>query len=334
MSTTSSFDEACALVLAYLREVLPLGFWSVTRVENGNQTYLALGENVYGLAQGGSHRWSDSYCVHMAAGEAPQVAPDAAAVPAYAAAKVNEAVQIGAYAGACIRDADGELFGALCGLDPQPQPELLAGAEPLLQMVSTLLSLVLTADRQRDEALRRAERLQDVATTDVLTGLLNRRGWESVLREEQSRYQRFADPTVVAVLDLDQLKEINDGPGGHAAGDAYIARAAQALRAAVRGHDRVARLGGDEFGLLLAGCTIEQAPGLVGRVYEELEAAGVAGSIGWAPVTVLAGVREAAERADAAMYAAKRRRREARRAGQPTGPAIELLLAHEPEMSA
>ncbi len=119
LSPQMSFDEAARAVLSYLREALPLAFWSVTRVENGRQTYLHLdADNGYGLAQGDSHPWEDSFCIQMASGAAPAVAPDAQAVPAYAAAGVNATVSIGAYAGAAINESDGTVFGAICGIDP------------------------------------------------------------------------------------------------------------------------------------------------------------------------------------------------------------------------
>ena len=88
----TSFEHAAELVLAYLREHVPMDFWSVTRVENGRQTYLYLGDNDYGLRRGQSHAWQDSFCMHMVAGNAPTVAPVAQDVALYAAAGVNEAV--------------------------------------------------------------------------------------------------------------------------------------------------------------------------------------------------------------------------------------------------
>ncbi|MGN6334374.1 MAG: GGDEF domain-containing protein [Motilibacteraceae bacterium] len=308
LDTPVSFDTACTLVLDYLREHVPLGFWSVTRAENGRQTYLALGENVYGLLQGGSHPWEDSYCVHMTAGRGPVVAPDAQSVPVYAAAKVNESVRIGAYAGAPICDADGELFGALCGLDPEPQSPELAHVGPLLTLLGQLLSMVLVADRARADAARDAAIALTDATTDALTGLLNRRGWDLAVAAEQARFSRFADPTVVVAVDLDHLKAVNDGPGGHAAGDRHLVAAARVLREAVRAHDTLARLGGDEFALILPGCSTEEAPLLTHRLDAALRAAGVPGSVGWAPVTLVAGVTDALRAADEAMYGIKRER--------------------------
>ena len=90
LAPNAGFDHAARLVLDYLHQQMPLAFWSVTRVENGRQSYLYLDpDNGYGLRQGDSHPWQDSYCIHMAAGTAPTVARDAQAVSLYAQAAVN-----------------------------------------------------------------------------------------------------------------------------------------------------------------------------------------------------------------------------------------------------
>ncbi len=310
-----SFEQAAAEALRYLREEVPMAFWSVTRVENGRQTYQYLDDNAYGLVAGQSHPWEDSFCIHMAAGTAPTVAPDAQAVPLYAAAAVNALAPIGAYAGSAIREADGRLFGAVCGLSPEASDDpRLAAAAPVLQLLGQLLTMVLAVDRQRDEAALRLAAAEVAAETDVLTDLYNRRAWERLLAEQEERFHRLGDPTVLAMLDLDMLKVVNDTQG-HAAGDAYIRRAAQALRAVVPAGDVCARLGGDEFGVLMVGCTEAEAALRVDALYDALERAGVAGSVGWAPITVLRGLPAALAEADEAMYAAKRRRRALRAGG-------------------
>jgi len=313
ITASMGFDDAARAVLTHLREHVPMGFWSVTRVENGRQTYLYLDDNDYGLTAGGSHPWEDSFCIHMAAGTAPAVAPDAQAVPAYAAARINDAASIGSYAGSVISEPDGTLFGAICGIDPDVRhddPRLVA-AGPLLQLLGTLLTMALAADRARERAAALLLAAEIAAETDVLTGLYNRRAWERLLEEEEVCFRRLGDPTVVVMTDLDFLKTVND-THGHDAGDAYIRQAAIALRAATRGSDSVARLGGDEFGLLLRHCDADQADGRVRKIYRLMTRAGVATSLGWAPITVLRGFPAALAEADTAMYAAKRARRAAR----------------------
>lgn len=321
LSAALDFDQAARLVLGYLRDNVPLAFWSVTRVENGRQTYLYLdADNGYGLLPGDSHPWQDSFCIHMAAGVAPAFAPDAQAVPQYAQAAVNRAVPVGSYAGAVVTEPDGTLFGALCGIDPKVRTDdpAFQAVEPLLALLGQLLSMVLAADRARDLVGKDLRRVQVEAETDLLTGLLNRRGWERVVEQESVRSTRFGDPAVVVMLDLDMLKTINDEQG-HDAGDDYIVAAGNALRDGVRDSDVVARLGGDEFGLLMLGCTEAAAEEQVARLYLRLEEAGVAGSMGWAPISVLRGFPAALADADQAMYASKRARRARRASAQNPG---------------
>ena len=307
-----SFEQAAHTVLRYLQAEVPMGFWAVTRVENGRQSYLVLDANAYGLVEGGAHAWEGSFCVHMAAGRAPSVAPDAQAVPLYAAAAVNESIQIGAYAGAPVREPDGTLFGAICGLDPTRHGEQspLANAGPLLALLGEMLTVVLAAERAREQATGQALAADLAAERDALTGLHNRRAWERLLAEEEDRFRALGDPTVVVVVDLDQMKAVND-EHGHAAGDDLLRRAAVALAAAVRGSDVLARLGGDEFGLLLRGCEEASAPSRVTALSAALTAAGVHASAGWAALSVRLGLPAALAAADDAMYAVKRERRTA-----------------------
>jgi len=304
----ATFEEASRLVVDHLKAAVPLGYWAVTRFDGDRQLYLEVRDDAYGLGPGDSHPWADSFCVRMLAGDGPRVAPDAMAVPAYAEAGVARKIPIGAYVGIPLVRGDGTLFGTICGLDPERQVEGLTEHEPLVILLSRLLGMVLDADIERVEAARAAERAELAADTDVLTGVLNRRGWERVCRIEESRVRRFGDPTAVVVVDLDDLKGINDREG-HAAGDRYLVAAAQALRATVRDIDHVARLGGDEFAVLATRLTSLEATGLVERLRAALADGGVTASLGWAAHDMHTGLAATLDRADAAMYADKRSRR-------------------------
>ncbi|XFC38074.1 diguanylate cyclase [Stenotrophomonas indicatrix] len=105
---------------------------------------------------------------------------------------------------------------------------------------------ILRAKSHQRSALTRE--LRELADTDQLTGLLNRRSLEELVR------QRHADGSmqaVVILLDVDHFKSINDGQG-HAAGDDVLVQVAQLLRSHLRRNDSVARYGGEEFLVLLA----------------------------------------------------------------------------------
>ena len=96
------------------------------------------------------------------------------------------------------------------------------------------------------------ERVQHVARTDALTGVLNHGAMQVRVREEIARARRDGHPLGAVILDLDDFKGVNDTQG-HAAGDELLRKVARALQAELRPYDQVARYGGDEFVLLLPG---------------------------------------------------------------------------------
>jgi diguanylate cyclase (GGDEF)-like protein len=100
-----------------------------------------------------------------------------------------------------------------------------------------------------------------MATTDALTGLPNRRAWETSLGEALAEDQSVA----LAMLDFDHFKEFND-TYGHPAGDRLLRETAAAWREELRAEDLVARLGGDEFALLLPNCNAANALEVVERL--------------------------------------------------------------------
>ena len=304
----TTFDAAGSRVVEYLGVIAPMGLWAVTRVVDGREIMLVARDSAYGLGPGAEIAFDDSPCRAMVAGEAPQVALDATAVAGYAGCALAQVIPLGAYVGTPIMTTDGQLFGTLCGFNPTPVRQGSVILEPLLLLLSSLLSAVLAADRTATATARNLEAVQVEADTDAMTGLLNRRGWDRYIAAEEERFRRFGDQGSVIVMDLDQLKTINDTKG-HAAGDEYIRRSAEALRAGVRSDDILARLGGDEFGAVLLNADGEMVQVLVERMERALEAAGAVGSFGWAPITVVAGFPGAWKAADSAMYVEKRRRR-------------------------
>jgi diguanylate cyclase (GGDEF)-like protein len=159
------------------------------------------------------------------------------------------------------------------------------------------------AQRASGERERLLARVEQLASTDPLTSLPNRRAWQARLVEELRHAAAEDAPLAVVILDLDGLKEINDA-GGHPAGDRVIKRATAGWHAALRETDFIARLGGDEFGALLPNCPEDEAL----RVLERMRAA--TPSIAWsAGIAVWDGeerARALIRRADAYLYEAKR----------------------------
>jgi diguanylate cyclase (GGDEF)-like protein/PAS domain S-box-containing protein len=117
--------------------------------------------------------------------------------------------------------------------------------------------IIVTRDISGRKALE--EQLEQLATTDALTGLRNRRGFDEVLDREWKRTMRTGSPTSLLLLDLDHFKRLNDAYG-HAVGDDCLRTAAQAFRAAVRREiDEVFRYGGEELAAILPHTDLEGA---------------------------------------------------------------------------
>lgn len=163
-----------------------------------------------------------------------------------------------------------------------------------------------------------ATRLSHQANHDALTGLINRHAFESRLQQVLASAQQENTQHTLCYMDLDQFKIVND-TCGHMAGDELLRQLAVELRAKVRNADSLARLGGDEFGLLLEGCTLDQAEQLTEKLLqtvrdfrfiwqEQTFAVGV--SIGLVGINADSiGLAEIMSAADSACYAAKDRGR-------------------------
>ncbi len=156
-------------------------------------------------------------------------------------------------------------------------------------------------------------RLEEMATTDKLTGLYNRQGFEILIRQIRFEQKRSSRPYSFVLFDIDNLKTVND-TRGHIAGDQVIVKVAKAAKARLRGSDILCRWGGDEFLAILRECSLPEAfavaEGIRSAIAEEnivIEGGGVQVtiSLGVAGLGVGEATDEALGRADQALYAAK-----------------------------
>jgi diguanylate cyclase (GGDEF)-like protein len=147
-----------------------------------------------------------------------------------------------------------------------------------------------------------AGRLRSQAATDLLTGLANRRGWETSLEREFARAVRTGHPLCVAVLDLDNFKALNDA-SGHLAGDRILRLAASTWLGLLRDSDVLARYGGDEFAIILPDCSPQKATEIIDRLSGATEGSTCSVGVAWADAKD--DTRALIERADRALYQAK-----------------------------
>jgi diguanylate cyclase len=304
----ADFEAAARALLALLQRRLGFDLWMVTRTEGDDWIVLQSADRgYYGIHAGSVFRWADTFCSQMVKGNGPRIAPHSELVPAYAAAPIGRAIRINAYVGMPLVRADGSLFGTLCAIHPSPQPASVVAEQDLLEFLGAMLSTLLQAELKAAEETRRAERLGAEALTDAMTSLYNRRGWERLVACEEDRCRRYGHSAAVVVVDLDELKQVNDTKG-HAAGDALIVRAGSALRQASRSLDIVARLGGDEFGILGVECDRAGGKALLERVRTALAAENIKASIGLAMREPSNEIKDAWDKADQLMYEQKRAR--------------------------
>jgi two-component system cell cycle response regulator len=122
--------------------------------------------------------------------------------------------------------------------------------------------------------VERSEELRVMSTHDSLTGLYNRAYFTERLREELVRAERYGHTVVVAIIDLDLFKTVND-QWGHDAGDMVLRSVADALRAAVRRTDSVARYGGEEFAFMFPETDVDEALQMMERLRDNIRASAV-----------------------------------------------------------
>lgn len=176
---------------------------------------------------------------------------------------------------------DGSEWGRLCAplLDPDADPQRTRSAAASLTRLAGLLGLAIGNAEGRRQLVHQA-------STDALTGLANRRTFDERLTEEMARCRRYERPISVAMLDLDNFKEIND-TAGHPAGDRVLATVAHRIVTVMRTDALVARVGGDEIGVILPECDAETAARAVERARAAVSEQPV-GEVG--TLTVSAGV--------------------------------------------
>jgi diguanylate cyclase (GGDEF)-like protein len=190
---------------------------------------------------------------------------------------------------------------------------------PTFGILAGELSRLRLDQKQQKKELREAlRRLNEHASQDALTGLPNRRRGQAWFEQESARCRRSGKPLVLALIDLDHFKRIND-EFGHAVGDEVLRTFASEAGSIPRDTDLLARWGGEEFLLLMPETTLADAGILLARLRAHLGQAAVwqaslprrvtfaAGLAAWAEPQTL---EELVSQADGALYEAKARGRD------------------------
>jgi len=190
-------------------------------------------------------------------------------------------------------------------------------AQAVTQLAQLAHNLVEELSHHLAKVDRRIAELENMATTDGLTRVLNRRGFEDRLTHELSVARRHGVGGVLIFVDLDEFKPVND-TYGHAAGDEVLVTVANLLRGHIRDTDYIGRLGGDEFAILLPRSNKRNGVRRAEDLDRKLNNAYAAWSGHNIPIKASCGVymytskiemKELLENADAAMYAIKQERK-------------------------
>ena len=243
----------------------------------------------------------DSFGVHTIGSDAIMEVADATADPRF---RENPLVVAGPrirfYAGCPISAPNGTRVGTIYVMDGKPR-------QLETEEMGSLKDLAAVVEREF-KAL-------ELATTDELTGLHNRRGFFNLGRLLLDLTIRNGEALSVLSIDLDNMKEINDSHG-HAAGDAALCEISRLFTSTLRRSDVIGRLGGDEFAVVLAGADATQADVAIARIRlavhdanaEEARPYRLALSVGASTLEPGAQVslEQLVEASDARMYSAKR----------------------------
>lgn len=204
----------------------------------------------------------------------------------------------------------------------------VSGSMEITQLSNALRSLLRRLDLTQQEKTEAEEKsaaeaqrlnqdidtLRELADTDPLTGLPNRRGIATVGEEVLASFSRTGSPFSVLIVDIDRFKGIND-TFGHPAGDDVIRHVSNVVSSEIRPSDRAARFGGEEFVAFLRDCSLESAAEVAERIRQAVERSTIlhggsaircTASLGVAVIeTADRDIQDVIARADSALYAAK-----------------------------
>lgn len=264
-----------------------------------------------------------TFCHYSMVFDGPLVLEDATQLPVFRDVPTVASLGVRAYAGIPLKTEAGEVLGSFCAVDFKAKQWTEKDIEILVELAHStmreirlrralrdaeVLNQQLVEQIQKVDALNLA--LNELARTDPLTGLRNRRAFDDSLELELAVVERTQSPLSLLMLDVDHFKQINDN-FGHEAGDKVLRSIAQVLSGCVRIIDIVARVGGEEFAVILPHTDAQGAHEVAQRMRVAVAQAGWLSqpttiSIGAASLRDAESACSLFARADAALYAAKK----------------------------
>ncbi|MBN8489568.1 MAG: GGDEF domain-containing protein, partial [Burkholderiales bacterium] len=268
-------------------------------LQRGEQTMQQQWHQAHAVALAGLGRWRDAYEARTHA--------ERSAAEMHQRRLSEQAARMGKQ---FLRARDAQEMSVLRELADRERQLRQTQAVALALFGLLLSGLVVLALRK----IRQVRRLQQLATTDELTGLLNRRAVLDHALQAVAQAERKAQSMALLMVDIDHFKRIND-EHGHPVGDAVLQHAGQVLQSALRAGDHLGRLGGEEFVAVLSDADEKDARRVAERMRQAILDSPLPADGGPLLFTTSVGVatwqpgdtvQQLVERSDAALYRAKR----------------------------
>ena len=232
-------EQAFEIVVELVRQVLRVPICAVSLIDHDRQWFKAF----RGLDFSETDR-EQSICSHAIYERRACIVPDATQDPRFAANPlVTGRPYIRSYAGIPLTTTEGYTIGTLCAIDVVPRVFTPGEIVILTNFASLVMSQI---------------ELRQIASTDVLTGILSRRAWIDCAEREISRARRQGANLSFLMIDIDRFKAINDR-FGHSGGDQVIEHLTEAVAAQLRESDWFGRYGGEEFVAALPDTNLAEA---------------------------------------------------------------------------
>lgn len=299
----SEFSTASRAAIHLIKQVASFQFFSMTRIEHNEMQFIYVEDEDFGIPAGRIVPIDQAICPQVVTDLQSCFISDVSKCPKIISPQAS--IKVGAYIGLPIMLDKDKLFGTICGINSTPVDPFSDYQIETIQTIVRMLSSVLMLELRSKDQIRSYEQVKMEAERDELTSLLNRRGWDNALLEEEALCSHYGFEASIVVIDIDNLKIVNDSQG-HQAGDEVIRRAAAVIESTSRSNDVVARTGGDEFAVLTKGVSEAGTDAFVRRLRIALNHAGVSASVGISSRTDVKSLTDAWNEADRAMYIAKR----------------------------